>query len=194
MQTKYILLGIFLMVAVAQLYVPASMIMEQKDILETGKLYRFKIRPIDPSDPLRGKYIRLWFADDSFIMPDSINYYRNQTVYLQIYEGSDGYAKIKNVYKTKPQKDLEFLEATISYPSYFNDSTRLTINYPFNSFYLDENKAPIAEDVYRESQLNSAKSAWAIVKIKNGAAALEDVLINGISINTIISERQNDFQ
>ena len=74
------------------------------------------------------------------------------------------------------------------------DQLTLTIKYPFDRFYLDENKASIAEDIYRESRRNSAKTAWALVKIKNGHAALEDVMINGVPINSIIKEQQNDFQ
>jgi len=193
MKTKYILLAVFLLVVAAQLYVPASMIMNQEDILASGSLYRFKIRPIDPNDPMRGKYIRLWYADDNFTIPDSVNFSHNQRIFAQIYEDDDGFAKIKNVFKTRPVDELDFIEATVGYPSYFNDSTHITINYPFDRYYLEEHKAPVAEEVYRESQSESGNT-WAVVKIKNGNAALEDVMIDGIPITLMVNDKQNKNQ
>ena len=48
---------IFIVVAIAQLFIPTQMILNQETILKTGKPYRFKTQPVDPSDPFKGKYI-----------------------------------------------------------------------------------------------------------------------------------------
>lgn len=50
---RKILLSVFILVAVMQLYVPGKMIFDNEDILETGIEYKFKTAPIDPSDPFR---------------------------------------------------------------------------------------------------------------------------------------------
>ena len=120
---------------------------------------------------MRGKYIRLWYADDSLQYPILFIFSITKKYLYRFMKVNDGFAKVKNIYKTRPEDELDFIEATIDYPSYFNDSTHLTINYPFDRYYLEEYKAPVAEEVYRESQLDSAKAAWAVVKIKNGNAA-----------------------
>ena len=50
-----ILLSVFILVALVQLFVPAKMILDREDILDMGKEYKFKTEPIDPNDPFRGK-------------------------------------------------------------------------------------------------------------------------------------------
>lgn len=54
MTNKKTLLSVFILVAIVQLYVPAKMILDREDILDTGKEYKFKTEPIDPNDPFRG--------------------------------------------------------------------------------------------------------------------------------------------
>jgi uncharacterized membrane-anchored protein len=191
MKTKYILLLAFLLVATAQLYVPTSMILEQEDVLTSGKTFKFRTQPVDPNDPMRGKYITLWFDDITFIFPDSVYFYHNQDVYVQIYEDEDGFAKIKDVLNDQPEDGMDYVRASIDYPNYYNDSTNLTIRYPFDRFYMEEYKAPIAEEIYVESQRDSLKTSWAVVKVKNGEAALEDVMIDGASIVDIVNAQQN---
>ena len=64
MKNKNIIIILFLLVALAQLFVPAQMIYNQEDILDTGKLVKFQCEPIDPNDPFRGKYITLNFKEN----------------------------------------------------------------------------------------------------------------------------------
>jgi uncharacterized membrane-anchored protein len=192
MKTKYILLATFLIVVAAQLYVPASMIMDQEETIATGKTYRFETRPIDPNDPFRGKFVFLDYKEESFTLPDSVNFSYNEEVYVRIYEDERGFAKISDVTKESPGQDVDYVQATVSYPNYYNDSTRLTINYPFNRFYMEEYKAPEAEKIYFESQRDSLKTSWAVVKIKEGNAVLEDVMIDGTSIADIVKAQQNN--
>lgn len=191
MKTKYFLFAAFVLVYAAQLYVPLSMIIGQEDVLSSGKTYKFRTEPVDPNDPMRGKYVILGFQDDSFTFPDSIYFWRNQDVYVQIFEDEDGFAKIRDVLMDLPVEGNDYVKATIQYSNYFKDSTRLLIRYPFDRFYMEEYKAPVAEDMYFESQRDSLKTSWAVVKVKNGEAALEDVMIDGVSILDIVDNQQN---
>lgn len=63
MKNKNIIIILFLIVAVAQLFVPLQMIYNQEDIINTGKIVKFQCEPIDPNDPFRGKYITLNFKE-----------------------------------------------------------------------------------------------------------------------------------
>ena len=58
---------LFVLVALAQLYVPAKMIWDQEDVLKNGSEYKFKTDPVDPNDPFRGKYITLSFDNNTFV-------------------------------------------------------------------------------------------------------------------------------
>jgi uncharacterized membrane-anchored protein len=190
MKNKYILLVAFLLVAAAQLYVPASMIIGQEEVLTTGKTFRFRTQPVDPNDPMRGKYMILNFQDNSFTLPDSIYFWHNQDVHVQLFEDEDGFAKIRNVSAEAPGEDHDYVKASIQYANYNNHSTRILIRYPFERFYMDEHKAPIAEDLYFKSQRNSPKTSWAVVKVKNGESVLEDVMIDGVSILDLVDNQQ----
>ena len=56
----------FGLLVAAQLYVPASMILGRENTIKAGKEFQFRVAPIDPNDPLRGKYIRLDYEDNFF--------------------------------------------------------------------------------------------------------------------------------
>ncbi|MBD3630845.1 GDYXXLXY domain-containing protein [Cyclobacterium sp.] len=60
MANKKIVLPVFVLIALLQLYLPAKMILDREDILHKGKEYKFKTQPIDPNDPFRGKFIALY--------------------------------------------------------------------------------------------------------------------------------------
>ena len=64
-QHLLILLGVFVLVALMQLFVPANMIWSREKVLNEGKIYKFKTAPIDPNDPFRGKYISLNFEQNA---------------------------------------------------------------------------------------------------------------------------------
>ena len=53
MLSKKIIFPLFILVALAQLFVPAKMILDREDVLSTGTAFNFKTRPIDPTDPFR---------------------------------------------------------------------------------------------------------------------------------------------
>ena len=53
----------FILMVLAQLYVPASMIFQKERVITQGTAYKFRTAPIDPNDPFRGKYITLSFNE-----------------------------------------------------------------------------------------------------------------------------------
>ena len=48
---------IFLVVALAQISVPASMIWKRQRTLREGRLWKFRTAPVDPVDAMRGRYL-----------------------------------------------------------------------------------------------------------------------------------------
>lgn len=190
MRNRYFLLSLFVLVATAQLYVPSSMIMEREDILDQGKAYRFKTQPIDPNDPMRGKYITLSFKDDQILIPGDSSFVSGMEIFAQIKEDNEGYAIIENIKIQKPDIQAGFVKAEIWNSNFYEDTAHISIRYPFNRYYMEENKAPIAEEKYIEAIRDSTSTTYAIVKIKDGEAVLEDVMIDGVSINEIVSDQK----
>ncbi len=190
MNNKKILLGVFVLVALIQLFVPANMIWSREKVLSEGTEYKFKTAPIDPNDPFRGKYISLNFEQNTIEVENADDWIMEQEVYAILTKDEDGYAKISSVEKERPDGEEEYVQAKAFFVS-FNDSNKLSLEFPFDRFYMEESKAYDAELVYRESQIDSSQVTYALVSIKNGEAVLKDVMIDGVSIKEIVKSNKD---
>ncbi len=177
---------LFLLVALAQLYVPAKMIWDQEDVLKNGSEYKFKTAPVDPNDPFRGKYITLNFDNNTFEVENNKDWQQGDEIYVSITNGSDGFAKIASISKKKPTDQQDFVKATVGFA--MGKGSRISIDYPFDTYYMEESKAYGAELTYQRSQLDSTQTTFALVHIKNGKAVLKDVLIDGVPIREIVKK------
>ncbi|HEY9489676.1 MAG TPA: GDYXXLXY domain-containing protein [Chryseosolibacter sp.] len=177
----------FGLMCVAQWYVPGAMIVAQETVLRSGKVFRFKTAPVDPSDPFRGKYITLDFESEVYKHNNDRQWERGETVFVLLRENEYGFAQISDIADSEPIDAIDFFKAEVA----FSDEETVRVNFPFDRFYLEESKAFQAEKIYRERQNDSTQTAYAVVRIKNGQAVLEDVLINDRSIVDIVRELQN---
>jgi len=189
MKNKYLLLLAFVFVAAAQIYIPASMIFDSEDILKTGKTYKFITAPVDPNDPFRGRYITLGFDQNIFKIDGETDFIGGEDIFVVLHENEDGFAEIIDLTHEKPGNKMDFVKAKINSISSHKDTTSIFIDYPFNRFYMEENKASIAEEAFIESQRHPGKTTYALVKIKDGNAVLEDVMIDGQSLKEIIDSK-----
>jgi len=184
------MLVLFLLVAAAQLYVPVKMILGQEDTLDNGTAYKFRTMPVDPNDPFRGKYVALSFVDDYFVTDDSHKFERGDLVYVSLEKVAEGYARVSDLTFDPPQTGADYFQATASYSSNrkeFGD-TSVNINFPFDRFYMEESKAPKAEKEYNRRSRDKESDVYALVKVKNGNAVLEDVIVNGASIRKWVED------
>jgi uncharacterized membrane-anchored protein len=182
---KKIILPLFALTCLAQWFVPAQMIYEQEQVLREGKTYHFKTAPIDPSDPFRGKYITLSFEEDHVEVVDPKEWKDAKNVYVSIID-SAGFARISRVSMYEPE-GADYIKARINYVSDYEPYT-LQIQYPFERFYLEESKASEAERLYWSNRLDSTQVIYAVVSVKDGNAALKDVMVNDRSIVEVVKE------
>ena len=189
MNKKKILLLSFFLVVLVQLYVPSKMIWDKEEVLRTGTEYKFRTAPIDPNDPFRGKYITLRFDNNIVNTPSEQDWKVGESIYVSMTTDDKGFAKIESVSKERPKEKHEFIKATVRSVLETNPR-RLTIDYPFDRYYMEESKAYEAEQVYRESNRDTLEVTYALVSIKNGNAVLKDVLIDETSIKEIVKARQ----
>lgn len=190
MDSQKIMLTAFVLVALVQLYVPAKMIWDKETILEAGLTYKFKTAPIDPNDPFRGKYITLSFDENTVTVSNEEDWTSGEMIYLSLTTDNSGFAKIKSTSKKKPVRSTNFIQAKVKYVL-GNGTNKLTIDYPFDRYYMEESKAYDAEQVYRQSLRDTCKITYALIKVKDGDAALKDVMINGTSIREMGSAKEN---
>ncbi len=185
MSSKKILILAFVLVAFAQLLVPAKMIWDRERILLTGTEYKFKTAPVDPHDLFRGKYITLNYVESDFQIDNAIDWEPGEVVYVSLTKDRDGFARIKEVSKKALNDKGEFIKAKVRFVT-GGAVNRVIIDYPFDRYYMEESKAYEAELAYTETQLDTTKNTYALVSISHGEAVLKDVLIDGIPIREVV--------
>ncbi|MBL4755373.1 MAG: GDYXXLXY domain-containing protein [Flavobacteriales bacterium] len=191
MQHKKLILLVFFLVALVQIYVPAKMVYNSNVVLDQGTVYKFKTAPVDPNDPFRGKYITLRYDINSWKVEDPGTWSHGQDIYVLLTTNSVGYAKILDVKREKPDDDVDYVKASIDYIQTWNQSpARLIIDYPFDRYYMEESKAYDAEIAYRKSARDVQQHSYALVHIKDGSPIVKDVLINEVPIRELVIEQQ----
>jgi uncharacterized membrane-anchored protein len=190
---------LFALMVLAQWYVPLHMILGQEKILEEGKIYRFKVAPIDPNDPFRGKYVWLNYeADQVKVKVDQVNEwpgewdFRKKPAYAQIAIDSAGFATFSNIFLEIPEGS-EYMKVNVSW--YDSESKTAHIEIPFDRYYMEESKALDAENYYNDAlssqhQNFSPKPAWAEIVVFRGDAVLTGLFIEGKSIEDCVKDLQ----
>lgn len=182
MNKTLLILGFIVMVA-AQWFVPGQMIIEQEDIIKTGTAYKFRTMPLDPSDPLRGKYITLNFDVRKAKTNDSIISY-NDDLFVYIANDSVGFAKATIASKEKLALNQDYIKVKAGY---FNQDT-VSFRVPFNTFYMEESKAYPAETLVRRANRDSLiDNVYGLVYIKEDRAVLENVMIDDEPIKDYVA-------
>ena len=183
---KYGYIVAFLLLVIVQWIIPGKTIWEKDQVLKKGDPYKFRTEPVDPSNPFKGKYITLNFAENSFTDTVSRGLSGKDQVYVILDNDAHGFATIKDLSTIKPPNTNSYVKAAVYYTSVENDSITVYLEYPFTEFYMQEFKAPKAESVYRESARDTSKKTYALVRIFNGDAVIENVFINDVPIRDLL--------
>jgi len=167
---------IFILVAFAQLAVPAMLAWGRIQTLAHGRVWKFKTEPIDPEDAVRGRYISLRFAAESFSAPapaksDQIE--PGITVYVVLKEDANGFAQVDHVSPTELKGD----NVVKARSGYWSDNSQ-RVWFPFDKFWVTEKRAPAAEQAYRENSRRGQQNAFVTVRVRDGDAALEQLYID----------------
>ena len=169
---KTVRLGIFVLVALAQLSVPAMMAWGRVQTLARGRVWKLKTAPIDPVDAVRGRYVMLRFdAEDKYRQPEQLK--SADSIYAILKEGADGFAEIDHLSGSPTPPD----SAMKVEPGGFWDNQQRVV-FPFRYFWVTEKNAPAAEQAYRENSRRGEQNAFVTVRIRNGDAALDQLYID----------------
>ncbi len=172
------LLIAFSAVALLQLSLPAVQIFRYERTLAQGKVFKFRTRPVDPYDAFRGRYVRLGFDtttagwDGSEVPKDGTE------VYAKIETTADGYVTLGQASLTAPTGS-DYLIVTSRWG--IDGAKSLSVELPFQQFYMTEAIAPKAEQVYRDSNSwnrDLQRPCYARVRVFNGVGVIENVFID----------------
>jgi hypothetical protein len=179
-------LALWVLLAMAQLCVPAWMIVGQERILRGGTQVKLHTRPVDPADFFSGRYVALGFKVEQvprelvrghFMDPD-------ETAYLELREGADGFAEIIALHKEKPPSGL-VLQCTIQSLS----PPTVEVALPFNRYYMDEHLAPEADRVYR-AQAADPVDSFVLVRVLDGRGVIEELYLGGKPVAEFLRQNQ----
>ena len=169
---KHWRLGLFALVALAQIAVPASMIWERERTLRQGRVWKFRTAPVDPVDAFRGRYIALEFEAEAQQISPPPNAQYGQTLFVTLRADAEGFAIIEEVHATQPEAD-DFIEGQLH---------GTTVALPFDVYWVNERDAPAAEATYRAQSRGEKRNAFVTVRVFKGDAALEQLYLDGLPL------------
>jgi uncharacterized membrane-anchored protein len=178
--------GLFLAVAAVQLFIPISQIRRYEDVLQTGRLYKFRTAPMDPYDVFRGKYVALIFADTTATIHKGDTIGPRDPAYVTLHEDNKGFALFGELAE-KPPTSGEYLRVEFLY-SYHSVAN---FQLPFDSYFMEESKAPQAEQAYwrysnRRGQDRASEQTYVTVHVKNGRGVIDDLFIKDQPVREFI--------
>lgn len=184
MNPKILLL---IVMAVAQLGIPAQMIYQHEKVLETGAVYKFKTAPVDPYDALRGRYVALSVDQRSVPLEDfggtvdQIRY--GDKAYALLTQDNEGFARLDKLMLTPPDTG-DYIVVRLR--GMYED--RINLDLPFDRYYMNEYKAPRAEQLYREQSMPGSSNAYIEVRVLNGRTAIENLFIDGKPVEQLFDD------
>ncbi|MEL1246387.1 GDYXXLXY domain-containing protein [Flavobacterium sp. DGU11] len=183
---KFLIAG-FALTVLAQLAIPLKMVYDSEMTASHGTEYKFRTRPIDPSDPFRGKYITLDFESSS-VNIDNTDWKYGEEAYVYIKTDAEGFAYVTNMSHQPLDTPNDYFMGKAR-PVY---DGKMNIDFPFDRFYMEEGKAYEAELAYTEYNNDTvARPAYAVVAVKGGNCVLKDVIIDGMPIREyVLKERE----
>jgi uncharacterized membrane-anchored protein len=169
---KHWRLIVFVLVACAQIAVPASLIWKSERTLRQGHIWKFRTAPVDPVDAFRGRYIALEFEAENQQISPPPNAQYGQTVFVTLRADTEGFAVLDQVLPNPPEGD-DFIEARLH---------GTTVSLPFDVYWVTERDAPAAEAAYRAQSTGEKRNAFATVRVFKGGAALEQLYLDGLPL------------
>lgn len=183
--TKPITLFLFVLMVVAQLSVPSTMIAKRELTLRSGELYKIRCAPVDPYDAFRGKYVQLGVQLDGKLTWSGKPLLTDQEVYVAIEKDENGFAVASGISLTKPESG-DYIRAKARRNS--AGSEDMPLSYPFDRYYLEEEIAVDAERAYRSATWDENKPTYVAVRIRSGFGVIEELYISDKPLRTYLQE------
>lgn len=188
MNKRNILLLGFALVAAAQLAVPAWMIVQREWTLHEGHVFKFRTRPIDPSDAFRGRYVWLGLEPStvhemkpSALSPDTDQQWGyNQKGFAVLDTDTNGYACVKRLTHLRPVHETA-VQVRVSYWGNRNGEAHLQWT-GLDRYYMAEGKAPAAETAYRDHNLRTNQTCYVTIRVRGESAVIENLFIDNMPI------------
>jgi uncharacterized membrane-anchored protein len=175
---------LFVLTCVAQLAYPASMIVGQERTLRAGAPVRVRCQAVDPSDLLRGRYVRLRLETFTIPVERPEAFQGGQSIHALLEPDAEGFARLTAIRDQAPETGLHVSGEVRA----VNPETReVTVGLPFDRYYMDEYDALRAEAALRSGA--GQGDAFVVLRVRKGRAAIEDLFVGGRPIAEVLSDQ-----
>lgn len=171
--SRTVKLGLFAVVALAQLAVPGWMIGQREIVLSRGTVYKFRTAPIDPYDAFRGRYVWLNYESTSAPYRGTGEIPYGRPIFVTVETGEDGFARLTGAYARPPEAGDYF-----PVENYWIEDSEIQVRLPFDRYYMNEKAAPAAEIAVREQSMQGNRNAYVTVRVYAGYAVLEELHVD----------------
>lgn len=207
----------FVLVALAvQCAAIGWLIWRYEDVVQNGIEVRFKCSAYDPSDPFRGRYLRLSVVEECTNLLARVDgqewdtcYSHNEGLFAELEESADGrwfvsavadvpqgesgiWIRPKRVYVEHAVRRGDRLDGEA-----YDDFTKRREASPLiarvsmpDQLFMNERLAPVAEEALRKAVAQDGKGAVAVYRVKDGEIVITDVEIDGKPIGAMAREKQ----
>ena len=186
MNAKKLIYPTFVLVVIAQLFVPCLMISSKADIALKGKEFRFKIVNNHAGTSIHGNYLWFRFVADKYKVADKKEWERSKTVYVRFGTDTLGFAKIQSVSKLQPADSFDWVKARAFLN--FKDSTALQLLYPFNNYYLENANLKEIEEMATQKLNDSTRVISLKVRIRENQFIVSDLMVDGASFKDFVKQ------
>jgi uncharacterized membrane-anchored protein len=184
---RNLLTAAFVVLALIQAAVPLFMIARREATLRDGVQYKFRTAPVDPADPFRGRYVALRMEQESVVVPSGADFRRGERVFAVLEQTPDGFARLGDVSRTRPGSNA-YIKARVRYPQSWGSTNTVSLDLPFDRYYMNEKQAPKAEQAYWQHSRRTSQTAYITVRVKSGSAVLENLYIGDKKVEDYIKQ------
>ena len=187
--------ALFVVFAVVTLAAPLSIIWKYESALHYGTQFKFRTQPVDPVDAFRGRYVTLSFKDDWAGKLKNVGPMEADFLYVRLKCDADGFAVPGFVSLNRLSGD-DVITATNARRRLYGDKWEWHFDYPFDRYYLPEDVAPMAEQLYREANIRGGASSrdgdsakadtYVTVRVRNGVGVIEELYLNGVPVREAV--------
>lgn len=177
-------IGLLGIVFLAQLAVPGWMLGGRELALQKGAAYKFRTAPVDPVDAFRGRYVALRFEESTAVwgepgrMPD----HGNTPIFISLTVDNEGFAHLDRATR-RPPATGDYIRVTL----WQVGEGMVYLELPFDRYYMNEEKAPKAEQAYWENNTRTNHNAYVTVRVHKGTAVIEQLYIADQPIEDFIA-------
>jgi uncharacterized membrane-anchored protein len=168
-------------IVIAQAIVPLYLTVKSEIILAQGKEFKFRVRPVDPYDPFRGRYTSLGMmqsaADVLYGVPEEGSAY----AVLQV---KDSFAETSYLTADRPAEGADYVQVRIDNINTYNGKRTASFRYPFDRIFYNEKIAPEIDKVFWSFR----GIVYVTVFIKDGTANIGKLYFDGVEAEQYVKK------